>query len=172
MSHHVAVAALSPQRQIPAHQLDEKAMLRAWLEFARQTIAAKVAGLTDEQLTTRRVPSATTLAGIVAHLTTVEQHWFGNVLGGHNTTMPFDADHPDGDWDTTDITIDTLLTSYRAACDNSDHLIELLNLDDTGQQTDSNYTLRWTLLHVLGDTQRHAGQADILREQTDQTAGW
>lgn len=42
----------------------------------------------------------------------------------------------------------------------------------SGAQTDGDYTLRWAITHVFGDTVRHAGQADILRELTDGKRGW
>ena len=172
MSHHVPTATRSPQREIPAHGIGEKEMAWAWLRFARATVEAKVAGLGDEPLARHLVPSPTTLAGILAHLTTVEQHWFSNVLGGQSLTMPFDEDLPDGDWVTDGVGVATLLARYRGACAGSDEVIGALAMADTGAQETGNYTLRWALFHVLGDTMRHAGQADILREQTDGFCGW
>jgi uncharacterized damage-inducible protein DinB len=172
MSHRVPTATQSPQREIPTHGSGEKEMAWAWLRFARATVEAKVAGLGDELLARHLVPSPTTLAGILAHLTTVEQHWFSNVLGGQSLTMPFGEDLPDGDWMTDGVGVATLITRYRGACAASDEVIGALAMADTGAQETGDYTLRWALFHVLGDTMRHAGQADILREQTDGSCGW
>lgn len=57
------------------------------------------------------MPSATTLAGVLSHLTTVERHWFGTVLGGVTRAMPFDPARPDGDWDTARVTGTELLAT-------------------------------------------------------------
>lgn len=172
MSLHVAVAATPPDRTIPAHDLEEKPMLWAWLRFARATVEAKVNHLDDDAARRRLVPSATTLAGVLSHLTTVERHWFGTVLGGVTRAMPFDPARPDGDWDTARVTGTELLADYRRACDDSDAVINDLAMDSVGAQTDGDYTLRWAITHVFGDTVRHAGQADILRELTDGKRGW
>lgn len=96
MSFHVPVAATRPDRAIPAHDLDDKLMLWAWLRFARATVEAKVNHLDDNAARRRLVPSATTLAGVLSHLATVERHWFGTVLGGGTPSMPFDTVTPDG----------------------------------------------------------------------------
>jgi len=118
------------------------------------------------------VPSATTLAGVLSHLAIVERHWFGTVLGGGTPSMPFDTVRPDGDWDTEGVTGTELLDDYRRACADSDTVISRTAMGSVGAQTDGDYTLRWALAHVFGDTVRHAGQADILRELTDGARGW
>lgn len=78
MSLHVTVAATPPRRTIPAHALGDKPMLWAWLRFGRATVETEVDDLDDCAARRRRVPSATTLAGVLSRLTTVEQHWFGS----------------------------------------------------------------------------------------------
>ncbi|MFG2848517.1 DinB family protein [Kitasatospora sp. NPDC048296] len=171
MSHHVPVAPV-PGRRIPAHQLDEKEMLWAFLRFARATVVAKTDGLTAEQLARRHVGSATTLGGVLSHLTCVEYDWFANRLGGGNVPMPFGPEDPDGDWHTADTGRADLVTRYREACATSDEIIAALDLDSTGAQTDSDYTLRWAMTHLVAETHRHAGHADLLRELTDGARGW
>jgi uncharacterized damage-inducible protein DinB len=171
MSRHVPLAQ-APGRRIPAHQLDEKEMLWAFLRFARATVVAKTDGLCTEQLTRRHVGSATTLGGILSHLTCVEYDWFANRLGGSTVLMPFGPDDPDGDWYTGDADGTELVSRYREACAASDEVIAALDLDSTGAQTDSDYTLRWAMTHLVAETQRHAGHADLLRELTDGACGW
>jgi uncharacterized damage-inducible protein DinB len=173
MAHHVPVAAHTGERRIPGHRLGEKDMLWAWLRFARATVAAKATGLTAAQLRARPVPSETSVGGLLTHLVTVEQHWFGNVLGGREHAMPFGADDPDGDWRVAeDDDSDSLLGRYRAACDASDEVISSLELDSAGAQRTGDYTLRWAMMHVTMDTSRHAGHADLLRELLDGKRGW
>lgn len=173
MAHHVPVAARTDGRKIPAHQLGEKEMLTAWLRFARATVVAKAASLSESQLRHRFVDSPTTIGGILGHLVTVEQHWFHSVLGGVHVEMPFHAADPDGDWTVADDdTLDDLIRRYQTACAESDRVIESLPLDSTGAQTDDDYTLSWALVHVTMDTSRHAGHADLLRELLDGERGW
>ncbi|MEU3958684.1 DinB family protein [Streptomyces buecherae] len=173
MAHHVPVAPHTEERRIPRHQLGEKDMLWAWLRFARATVVAKATGLSEEQLRVRLVPSETTVGGILSHLVTVEQHWFGIVLGGQEHPMPFGPDDPDGDWRVAEhARLDDLLDRYRAACDASDKVIESLPLDSFGAQQTGDYTLRWAMAHVTMDTSRHAGHADLLRELLDGERGW
>ncbi|WP_165968072.1 DinB family protein [Saccharopolyspora elongata] len=173
MAQHVPVCADAPQRRIPKHGLGEKEMLQAWLEFGRNTILGKVAGLSEDGARYNPTRSNTSLAGIVKHLTTVEQHWFQVVLGGRDVPMPFDPQNPDGDWITSaDESLPDLLARYREACRDSDRIIDDLELDSTGAQTADDYTLRWALCHVALDTARHAGHADLLREQWDGARGW
>ncbi len=88
MSLHVAVAATPPDRTIPAHDPEEEPILWAWLRFARATVEAKVNHLDDDAARRRLMPSATTLAGVLSHLTTVERHWFGSVLGASPGRCP------------------------------------------------------------------------------------
>lgn len=173
MAQHVPVCAEAVDRRIPKHGLGEKEMLRAWLEFGRKTVLGKTAGLSDADARHNPTRSNTSLAGIVKHLTTVEQHWFQVVLGGRDVPMPFDRQNPDGDWIVADTEgLADLVDRYREACRESDRIIDELDMDSTGAQTADDYTLRWALCHVALDTARHAGHADILREQCDGARGW
>ena len=173
MAHHVPVAPYTEERRIPGHRLGEKDMLWAWLRLARATVEAKATGLSPAQLRVRRVRSETTMGGLLTHLVTVEQHWFGNVLGGQGHPMPFGEQDPDGDWRVADDDdVEGLLGRYRAACAASDEVIETLELDGLGAQTSGDYTLRWAMVHVTMDTSRHAGHADLLRELLDGERGW
>lgn len=173
MAHHVPVAAHTQERRIPGHRLGEKDMLWAWLRFARATVVAKATGLSPSQLRAKLVSSETSVGGLLTHLVTVEQHWFRVVLGGQEHSMPFGAEHPDGDWQVAeDDDLDTLLGRYHAACDASDEIIGSLELDGMGAQTTGDYTLRWAMVHVTMDTSRHAGHADLLRELLDGERGW
>lgn len=173
MAHHVPVAAHTQERRIPGHRLGEKDMLWAWLRLARATVVAKATGLSESHLRARLVPSETILGGLLTHLVTVEQHWFGIVLAGQERPMPFGAQDPDGDWRLPeDEDLDSLLDRYRAACGASDEVTGSLELDSAGAQTTGDYTLRWAMVHVTMDTSRHAGHADLLRELLDGERGW
>ncbi|MFJ8313478.1 MULTISPECIES: DUF664 domain-containing protein [unclassified Streptomyces] len=110
--------------------------------------------------------------GILSHLTCVEYDWFANRLDGGTVPMPFGPQDPDGDWRTGDAEVTDLVSRYREACATSDQVIVALDLDSIGTQADSDCTLRWAITHLVTETHRHAGHADLLRELTDGTHGW
>jgi hypothetical protein len=65
----------------------EREVLEAFLDLYRDILKRKLAGLSDEQIRERHVPSATTLGGLVKHLTAVEREWFQVVLAGAPRTV-------------------------------------------------------------------------------------
>src|SRR5438270_13442753 len=99
---------------------DERAMLEAWLEYHRATLAMKCDGLSAEQLRQRAVPpSSLSLLGLVRHMAEVERHWFRRVLNDEDAPGIYytDAD-PDGDFDhVDDADPDEAFATWRAECD-------------------------------------------------------
>ena len=92
-------------------------MLRAWLDYHRDTLRWKVDGLTQEQLAQPLPPSSMTLGGMMKHLALVESNWFEVVLAGGETMMPpFDAVDwdADRDWDWHSAAADTPGAADRA----------------------------------------------------------
>ena len=88
----------------PPYEAGERAMLDAWLDFHRATLAMKCDGLSDAQLRERAVPPSTlSLLGLVRHMADVERNWFRRVLGGEDAPPLFwSDDDPDGDFDNVD----------------------------------------------------------------------
>ncbi len=167
------VAPRTADRQIPGHRLGDKDMLWSWLRFARATVAAKAAGLSQDQIRARLAGFETTMAGILKHLVTSEQHWFANVLGGQDIPMPFHAGDPDGDRRVTDgDDFASMARAYEDACAASDQVIGAPELDSVGAQGAGDYTLRWALAHMAMETSRHLGHADLIRELLDGERGW
>jgi hypothetical protein len=113
------------------------------------------------------VPSGTSLAGLLQHLTFVESTWFEEVVA-HRTpsrglrTMTVDPA----------VSLRTLRSEYRAACEASNAIIGALG-DATAPVVRRGKTrdLRWVMLAVIEETARHAGHADIIREQADGQTG-
>lgn len=152
--------------------LPEKAMLKAFLDWYRDTVIRKVSGLTTEQASRRLVSTPTNLLGIVKHLTYVEQGWFQRGMMGCALPVPWTDEDPDADMRIEgDETVDGIVSSYRAAIAESNRIIDALNLDDVAQNRRDPMTLRWVMVHMLEETARHAGHCDILREQTDGLVG-
>src|SRR5215469_14184700 len=88
---------MADERVDPPFEADERATLTAFLDYQRDTLAFKCAGLTDDQLRERAVPpSSLSLLGLVRHMAEVERNWFRPVLGGEEMAGIF---APGLDWE-------------------------------------------------------------------------
>jgi uncharacterized damage-inducible protein DinB len=154
---------------------DEKAMLSAFLDRYRETILWKLDGLTTEQASARLVPSVTTLLGIVKHLAYVERGWFPIYFAGDPVSYPWPKDEPDQDIDfrvEPGDTIETISALYQQEITRSREVVAGASLDDLSKEQDRGpRSLRWIMVHMIEETARHAGHADILRELTDGAIG-
>lgn len=161
-------------RTDPPYNGSERAILEAFLDYHRDTLAIKCQGLTDEHLRQCSVPpSNLSLLGLVRHLAEVERHWFQRVLGGEDTTpIYYTEEHPDGDLEVIgqDDTEQNLAT-WRAECDRSREITAGLSLDSTGRHRDNDVSLCWVLAHMIEEYARHNGHADLIREAVDGAVG-
>ncbi|MFC7878030.1 DinB family protein, partial [Isoptericola sp. NPDC057391] len=169
----------------PALRADEVTTLRAFLDYHRDTLRRKTAGLTAEQLRTPLPPSTMTLGGLLKHLAYVESNWFVEVFDGGPALPPFDtADWAaDRDWewhsaaDDTPQDLHALFDAAVAAADRSiDAALEAGGLDATSTREsrragEGAFSLRWILVHMIEEYARHNGHADLLREALDGTTG-
>jgi len=162
---------------------DHKAVLRRYLHDARQALVWKVSGLSEQDVRRPRTPTGTSLLGIVKHALNVEAGYFGATFGRDwpiaDRLAPmaaYDTD-PQADWYATeDESAADVLALYRQVWELADETIEELPLDALGQvpwwpAARRQVTLQQIIVHVLTDLARHAGQADILREQLDGQTG-
>lgn len=148
----------------------ERYVLLAYLNLVRDAVVRISDGLTDEQLRKPGVPSGTNLLGLIQHLTGVEQHWFQRVFLGEPLVADKSMTVPAG------VTSDQVVAGYRRACARSDEIVRACPdlstraaIPNPGEeQRDS---LRVILGHLIEETARHAGHADILREQIDGVTG-
>lgn len=153
---------------------DEKKLLASFIEVQRDAMLALADGLSDEDLRTRLVPSDTTILGMIKHLAFVERWWFQDVFEGRQCTYPWTKDDMDADFriEPGESTAQ-ILGLYRAECETSRAIFESHDLSDisTNHSERPPCSLRWVVLHMIEETARHAGQADILREQLDGNTG-
>ncbi|HEX4791413.1 MAG TPA: DinB family protein [Actinospica sp.] len=147
----------------------ERAVLEAFLDFQRAVLRRKAAGLSDRQARRRIVPSVTTIAGLLKHLAVVEYNWFERILAQRPAQLPDpDATFVVGE----DETLEDVLAAYDAACARSREIAAKFELDDAVPQEElGQVSLRWIYAHMIEETARHAGHADILRELTDGATG-
>lgn len=135
--------------------------LHATLESLRAGVLRKLAGLTEEDARRSTVGSGTNVAGLVQHLTFAESAWFGTPARGRRS-MTVDPSVP----------LSELRADYRAACAATNAIIEAAAGGDTPVTSKGRPgTLRTALLAVIAETARHAGHADIIREQIDGATG-
>jgi hypothetical protein len=168
------VLSIPDTRLEPSSGLDERATLIDFLDSYRETVLVKLDGLDRDALTRRLVPSHTTLLGVVKHLTLVELWWFVTVFGGETVDPPEEDCDPNSDWVIEDDdTPEALVTAYRFACARSNEIARAApTLDDLSPGPGQpGRTMRWILVHMIDETARHAGHADILRELTDGRTG-
>ena len=146
---------------------DERTQLTAFIEEYRAAFVRILDGLTEEQARRRLVPSATTLLGLVKHVTWMQRVWFSEVVGGVPRRELGLVNDPDESFALADDdSIASILAGFREACEIARAAVEELTLDEvaTGHRTGPR-TLRWVYLQVLRELAHHCGHADILREQ-------
>jgi uncharacterized damage-inducible protein DinB len=168
------------ERTDPEFVAGELAMLGQYLDYHRATLVAKASGLDGEGWRGRVGASELTLGGLVKHLALVEDHWFGEMLLGREMPEPW-ASAPwddDRDWEfhtAPDEDADYVLGLYAEACARSRAAVALVGDPDAraaGRSRDgSEISLRWIMLHMLEETARHNGHADLLRESIDGVTG-
>ncbi|WP_246154512.1 DinB family protein [Saccharopolyspora hirsuta] len=154
----------------PSINSDEKTALLAFLDYLREAVVAKAIGLPDQQARTPGVPSGTSLLGLIKHLTAVEANWFEWAYLGADVPFRDDEAPP-----TADETADQLIGAYRDAIRRSNEIIAACaDLDAPGARSLRETpppSMRWVLVHMVEETARHAGHADILREHIDGSVG-
>lgn len=168
---------------IAAMTTDPKADLQRYLRTAREALLWKLDGVGERDLRLPRTPTGTNLLGIVRHVANVEIGYFGPTFG---RAWP-DPDHPlvvdDADyeadpqadwWVPAEVAAAEVVDFYRRVTDFADATIDALPLDAVGSVSwwgDEEVSLHLVITHVIADLARHAGHADILREEIDGAAG-
>ena len=157
-----------PDRRTPFEITDERATLVGFLDYLRDSIVVKADGLDEAQLRWSPVPSGTSLLGLVRHLTEVELFWFHRTFAGLEVDFP--SEQVGGDESAADV-----VAQYRATVARSNELVAGADsLEQRCARKGSGpeaMTLRWVLVHMVEETGRHAGHADIVRELIDGTTG-
>jgi Protein of unknown function (DUF664) len=160
-------------------QSDPAGLLLDYLDFYRDTVRRKVAGLSTAQLQTSVLPSGWTPVELVVHLTFMERRWLQWGFAALPLPDPFGDDDPvTGRWQapaSSDVT--ALLAQLTAAGHRTRELTagsDLARRAGTGGRFPADAlppTLGWILLHVLQEYARHVGQLDVVRELIDGAVG-
>jgi uncharacterized damage-inducible protein DinB len=164
---------MTPDPTLTPYVADEKTVLHAALQSHRDVMLWKLDGLTDEDIRRPMVPSGTNLVGLVKHLANAEYGWFCETFGRPTEPLSDISDDPEADMRAAEgEPTEEIVAFYRRAWAAADAAIHELPLDATGTAyTGRTVSLRWVLVHMIEDTVRHAGHADILRELIDGGTG-
>ena len=166
-----------------ADLIDPKAALLYYLQTTRDDLAWKLEGLSEREARLPRTATGNNLLGVLKHCINIEAGYFGPTFGrefpGHDELVPMSAydDDPQADWYArSDEPKDGLIDLYRRVGEFADETIEQLPLDAPGrvpwwQPGRDVVTLQRIIIHVTCDLARHAGHADIMREQFDSAIG-
>jgi hypothetical protein len=160
-------------RMPPPYVGDERTVLDGWLNYHRDTLLHKCAGLTESQLRMASAePSDLSLVGIVRHMTENER-WFGSLFTGDEADELYVTDeNPDGDLsgvDTADAQAN--LDAFRAEVDRTRAAAPARPLDDTIDVEGEDLSVRGVYVHMIEEYARHNGHADLIRERIDGATG-
>jgi hypothetical protein len=150
-------------RKPPRHSGDERTVLCELLQFQRESFVRKVRGVDEEAARTSILPSGTTLLWLAQHLSYAEQIWVVRRFAGAEVPAELLVEGA---------TVDEALDVYERTTALVDDIVAATpSLDALCHDADPPVDLRWILAHLLEETARHAGHADILRELVDGATG-
>jgi uncharacterized damage-inducible protein DinB len=159
---------------------DPKTTLHRYLQAGRDALLWKLEGLSEYDVRRPMTPTGTNLLGLVKHVASVELGYFGEAFGRpFPEPMPWydEGAEPNADmWATAEETREQIVDFYHRAWAHGDATINELPLDAVGlvpwwPEDRREVTLHRILVHVVAETNRHAGHADIVRELIDGSAG-
>ncbi|MGW4735429.1 DinB family protein [Streptomyces shenzhenensis] len=169
---------MTNERREPAQNAAERTMLEGWLDYHRETLALKCAGLTDAQLRTASVaPSELSLMGLVRHLAEVERSWFRKVLVGEDPgPIYYTEEDPDGEFHLTEAdTWQGAYATWQGEIEAARRHAAGFTLDDlshgVSRLSQEPFSLRWIYTHMIEEYARHNGHADLIRERIDGATG-
>jgi uncharacterized damage-inducible protein DinB len=162
---------------------DQKTDLRKYLQEARDAMLWKLDGLSEYDVRRPLTPTGTNLLGLVKHLTGCEIGYFGDTFGRPISDPPPFVDkelldrEPTSDmWANAGESREFITGWYRRAWAHADQTFDALDIDAVGHVPwwpgeHGEVTLHRIITHMIAETHRHAGQADIVREFIDGKVG-
>lgn len=154
----------------------EKETLLAFLNLNRAVMVWKLDGVSDEDAGRPMVESGTNLIGLIKHLAWVERRWFEEIFAGlPPPEYPWTDEDPDADLRAEPgETVAAVTAMYEQHVALVNEIIDRSDLDDLSvvERRGVKYSLRWIVGHMIEETARHAGHADIIRELIDGETGY
>ena len=156
-----------PDRKPPRLREDERTTVLALLQYMRDSLVRKVAGVDDASARSSPVASGTSLVWLLKHMARAESLWVLRRFADLDVALPEDTVGPHD-------TVDSAAAAYRRTWQQVDAVVlaePSLDATTRGTGDDAPVNLRWVLMHLLEETARHAGHADIVREMIDGDTG-
>ncbi len=157
---------------------DEIELLLRYLQLARDALLWKLEGVGEYDVRRPLTATGSNLLGIVKHVASTEYGYLTECLGrdgGISTPwMAEDAPANADMWATASESRADIIALYRRVWASDDAVVRELGLEAVGVVpwwSESSVTVRRLIIHMIAETHRHAGHADILREQIDGAAG-
>ncbi len=151
----------------PRLEGSERETLHALLQYQRHSLVRKVTGIDDDAARRTFVGSGTTLLWLIRHMERTETLWILHRFAGQDVDIPGDAVGPEG-------TLQDAVVAYTRIWQRTDAVAAAApSLDVTCREVgdEAPVNLRWVFVHLLEETARHAGHADVLRELIDGQTG-
>ncbi len=154
-------------RKPPRLEGDERETVQALLQYQRASLVRKVSGVSEEAARQSPLASGTNLLWLVKHMARAESLWLLRRFAGQDGPIGEDEVGPED-------SIHTAVAAYQAIWPRTDAVVAAAPslsepCRDVGDEAPVN--LRWVLMHLLEETARHAGHADVLREMVDGETG-
>ncbi|WP_369034087.1 MULTISPECIES: DinB family protein [Streptomyces] len=154
---------------------DERGALLAFLEEQRGGIRRALLGLTEEQAASRPSASELSLSGLLKHVAEVEQGWVARAKGEAPAVKRDQSNWHENFVLVEGETVESQLAYWeKVAAETEAFLRSVPSLDDTFAlppdpwfPPEGRVSMRWLALHLIRETARHAGHADIIRESLD-----
>ncbi|KUL55286.1 hypothetical protein ADL22_01570 [Streptomyces sp. NRRL F-4489] len=154
---------------------DERGALLAFLEAQRGGLRRAVLGLTDEQARQRPSAGELSLGGLIKHVAEVEQRWVEMAQERPHSIPRDQSTWQEGFELLPDETVAGMLAYWEGVAAETEKFLRAVpSLDDTfplppapWAPKDARQSMRWLMLHLIEETARHAGHADIVRESLD-----
>lgn len=160
---------------------DQKVILHRYLQVGRDALLWKMEGLGEYEMRRPMTRTGTNLLGIVKHVASVEVGYFTGVFGRPcPIDIPWFAEGASANadmWAGADESREDIISLCQQSWKVSDATIHELSLDAAGTvmwwpEERRNVTLHTILVHMIAETHRHLGHADIVRESIDGSVGY
>jgi uncharacterized damage-inducible protein DinB len=165
------------ERAWPDLMADERHALEQWLDFHRDTLLWKCAGLTGQQLKERTAaPSSLSLLGLVRHMVEVERWWFRMNAAAEEVGYEYSGTNDEADFEEVDgadaaADLETFRNEVRACRAAVEDMPLDAEIASRGHHPERKRDLRWIYIHMIEEYARHNGHADLLRERIDGVTG-
>ena len=154
----------------------ERAGLCEFLDMQREALIGKVQGLSDDEARMAATSSSLSLLSLIKHSAIWERRWFQIIVAGRHFPDQWPEVQSE-DVDPTfrlidEDTVESVVADYREQIAASQEILVSLDLDTPCAWPEmAEQNLRWVALHMIEETARHAGHADIIRETIDGSCG-